>query len=106
MAKAKSVESGKTKIRPLGEKVLIQRMEAEERTAGGIVLPDTAKEKPKRGVVQAVGDGKLLDTGERSKIQVEKGNQVIFSSYAGTEIKIDGEEYLIIDENDILAIVG
>ncbi|HOB75398.1 MAG TPA: co-chaperone GroES [Phycisphaerae bacterium] len=95
----------KVKIRPLGDKVLVKRMEAEEKTAGGIVLPDTAKEKPKRGIVQAVGDGKLLDNGERSKLQVEKGNQVLFSSYAGTEIKVDGEEYLIIDENDILAIV-
>jgi len=95
----------KVKIRPLGDKVLVKRMEAEEKTAGGIVLPDTAKEKPKRGIVQAVGDGKMLDTGERSKLQVEKGNQVLFSSYAGTEIKVDGEELLIIDENDILAIV-
>ena len=95
----------KVKIRPLGDKVLVKRMEAEEKTAGGIVLPDTAKEKPKRGIVQAVGDGKLLDNGERSKLQVEKGPQVRFSSYAGTEIKVDGEEYLIIDENDILAIV-
>jgi len=95
----------KLKIRPLGDKVLVKRMEAEERTAGGIVLPDTAKEKPKRGIVQAVGDGKLLDSGERSQLQVAKGNQVIFSSYSGTEIKVDGEEYLIIDENDILAIV-
>jgi chaperonin GroES len=95
----------KVKIRPLGDKILVKRMEAEEKTAGGIVLPDTAKEKPKRGIVQAVGDGKLLDTGERSKPQVEKGNQVLFSSYSGTEIKVDGEELLIIDENDILAIV-
>lgn len=93
------------KIRPLGDKVLVKRMEAEEKTAGGIVLPDTAKEKPKRGTVQAVGDGKMLDSGKRSELQVKKGNQVLFSSYAGTEIKVDGEEYLIIDENDILAIV-
>ncbi len=95
----------KVKIRPLGDKVLIKRLEAEERTAGGIVLSDTAKEKPKRGIVQAVGDGKLLDSGERSKLQVAKGNQVIFSSYAGTEIKVDGDEYLLIDESEILAIV-
>ncbi|GMV97255.1 MAG: co-chaperone GroES [Phycisphaerae bacterium] len=95
----------KVKIRPLGDKVLVKRMEAEEKTAGGIVLPDTAKEKPKRGVVQAIGDGKMLDSGERSKLQVAKGNQVLFSSYAGTEIKVDGEELLIIDESDILAIV-
>ena len=95
----------KLKIRPLGDKVLVKRLEAEEKTAGGIVLPDTAKEKPKRGTVRAVGEGKLLDSGERSKLQVSKGDQVIFSSYAGTEIKINGEELLIVDENDILAIV-
>ena len=95
----------KLKIRPLGDKVLVKRVAAEKKTAGGIVLPDTAKEKPKRGVVQAVGDGKLLDSGERSKLQVAKGNEVLFSSYAGTEIKVDGEEFLIIDENDILAVV-
>ena len=95
----------KLKIRPLGDKVLVKRVEAEAKTAGGIVLPDSAKEKPKRGIVQAVGDGKLLDSGERSKIQVKKGNEVLFSSYAGTEIKVNGEELLIIDENDILAII-
>ncbi len=95
----------KLKIRPLGDKVLLKRLEAEEKTAGGIVLPDSAKEKPKRGVVQAVGDGKLLDSGERSKLQVDKGNEVLFSSYSGTEIKVDGEELLIIDESDILAVV-
>jgi len=95
----------KLKIRPLGDKVLVKRVEAEEMTAGGIVLPDTAKEKPKRGVVQAVGEGKLLDTGDRSQMQVSKGDEVIFSSYAGTEVKINGDELLIIDENDILAII-
>lgn len=96
----------KLKIRPLGDKVLVKRVEAEERTAGGIVLPDTAKEKPKRGVVRAVGDGKLLDSGERSPLAVKKGDEVLFTSYGGTEIKIDGEEYLIMGEEDILAIVG
>ena len=95
----------KLRIRPLGDKVLVKRIEAESMTAGGIVLPETAKEKPKRGRVQAVGDGKLLDTGERSKLQVKKNDEVIFGSYAGTEIKIDGEEYLILDESDILAVV-
>src|SRR5512134_1698474 len=95
----------KAKIRPLGEKVVVKRLEADEKTAGGIVLPDTAKEKPKRGVVQAVGDGKLLDSGKRSQLQVKKGDQVLFSSYAGTEIKVEGEELLIMDEGDILAIV-
>ncbi len=93
----------KMKIRPLGDKVLVKRIEAEAMTAGGIVLPETAKEKPKRGRVQAVGDGKLLDTGERSKPQLSQGDEVLFTSYAGTEIKVDGEEFLIMDESDILA---
>jgi chaperonin GroES len=96
----------KPKIRPLGDKVLLKRVEAEETTAGGIVLPDTAREKPKRGIVQAVGEGKLLDSGERSEMQVSKGDEVIFSSFAGTDIKVDGDELLILDESDILAIVG
>ncbi len=96
----------KLKIRPLGDKVLVKRVEAEGRTSGGIVLPDTAKEKPKRGVVQAVGDGKLLETGKRSELQVKKGDEVLFTSYGGTEIKIDGEEYLILGEEDILAITS
>lgn len=96
----------KLKIRPLGDKVLVKRMEAESTTAGGIVLPESAKEKPKRGIVQALGDGKLLDSGERSKLQVAKGDEVLFSSYAGTEIKVNGEELLILDESDILAIIG
>lgn len=93
------------KIRPLGEKVLIRRLEAEETTRGGIVLPDTAKEKPQKGTVLAVGDGKLLDDGTRASFQVKKGDQVLFASYAGTEIKIEGEEYLLMDESDILAIL-
>ena len=95
----------KLKIRPLGDKVLVKRLEAEEKTAGGIVLPDTAKEKPKRGTIRSVGGGKLLDSGERSKPQVKKGDEVIFTSYAGTEVKVNGEELLIMDESDILAVV-
>ena len=95
----------KSKIRPLGDKVLIKRIEAEAVTAGGIVLPETAKEKPKRGRVQAVGDGKLLDTGERAKLTVKKGDEVLFTSYAGTEIKVDGDEFMIMDESDILAVL-
>ncbi len=93
----------KIKVRPLGEKVLVKRIEADAMTSGGIILPDSAKEKPKRGRVQAVGDGKLLDTGERSKPQVSKGDEILFTSYAGTEIKINGEEMMIMDESDILA---
>ncbi len=95
----------KVSIRPLGEKVLVMRLEAEARTAGGIVLPDAAKEKPKRGTVLSVGDGRLLDTGKRQPLQVHKGDQVLFSSYAGTEVKVDGEEMIIMDEGDILAIL-
>ena len=95
----------KLNIKPLGDKVIVQRVEAEEKTAGGIALPDTAKEKPKRGVVLAVGNGRLLDDGTRSEMQVKKRDQVLFTSYAGTEIKVDGEEYMIMDESDILGIV-
>jgi len=95
----------KLKIRPLGEKVLIKRLEAEEMTRGGIVLPDSAKEKPRRGTVLAVGDGKVLDDGSRAKFQVSKGDVVLFASYGGTEIKVDGEEYMLMDESDILAIL-
>ncbi len=95
----------KVSIRPLGEKVLVQRLEADEKTAGGIVLPDTAKEKPKRGTVLSVGDGRLLDTGKRQALQVKKGDQVLFTSYAGTEVKVEGEEMIIMDENDILAVL-
>ena len=95
----------KVSIRPLGEKVLVQRLEAEEKTAGGIVLPDTAKEKPKRGTVLSVGDGRLLDTGKRQPLQVKKGDQVLFTSYAGTEVKVEGDEMIIMDENDILAVL-
>ena len=93
------------KIRPLADKVLVERIEAEAKTAGGIVLPDTAKEKPQRGKIIAVGDGKILDDGSRRKLQVKKGDQVLFTSYAGTDIKIDGKEYLIMDESDIMAVI-
>ncbi len=96
----------KVSIRPLGDKVLVKRLEADAVTAGGIVLPDTAKEKPKRGRVQAVGEGKLLNTGERAKLQVTKGDEVLFTSYAGTEVKINGEEFLIMGEEDILAVLS
>jgi chaperonin GroES len=93
------------KIRPLGDKVLVERVEAESKTAGGIVLPDTAKEKPQRGKVVAVGEGKVLENGSRKEIQVKKGDLVLFTSYAGTEVKIDGKEYLIMDESDIMAVI-
>jgi len=93
------------KIRPLADKVLVQRVEAENKTAGGIVLPDTAKEKPQRGKIVNVGEGKVLDDGTRKKMQVKKGDMVLFTSYAGTEVKIDGKEYLIMDESDIMAVI-
>ena len=93
------------KIRPLGDKVIVQRLEAESKTAGGIVLPESAKEKPQRGKIVSVGDGKQLDDGSRAEMSVKKGQEVLFTSYAGTEVKVDGKEYLIIDESDILAIV-
>ena len=93
------------KIRPLSDKVLVERLEAETKTAGGIVLPDSAKEKPQRGKIISVGQGKLLDDGSRSKPQVKKGDEVLFTSYAGSEVKLDGKEYLIMDESDIMAIV-
>ena len=93
------------KLKPIGDKVVVKRLEAEEKTKGGIVLPDTAKEKPKRGKVMAVGAGKTLDSGEISKPSVKKGDEVIFSSFAGTEVTIDGQEYLIMGEEDILAVL-
>ncbi len=93
------------KIRPLADKVLVQRLEAETKTAGGIVLPDTAKEKPQRGKIVNVGQGKVLDDGTVRKPQVKKGDQVLFTSYAGTEVKIGGKEYLIMSESDIMAVV-
>jgi len=93
------------KLRPLGDKVLVQRVEAESKTAGGIVLPDSAKEKPQKGKIIAVGDGKILDDGSLQKPQVKKGDTVLFTSYAGSEIKMDGKEYLIMSESDIMAII-
>lgn len=93
------------KIRPLADKVLVQRLEAEAKTAGGIVLPDSAKEKPQRGKIVSVGKGKVLDDGTTRKLEVKKGDNILFSSYAGTEIKIDGKEYLIISESDIMAVI-
>ena len=95
-----------TKIRPLGDKVLVQRVEAEAKTAGGIVLPDTAKEKPKRGKIVAVGEGRLLEDGKRAQMQVKKGDEVLFTSYAGTDITVGTKEMLIMSEDDILAIIA
>jgi chaperonin GroES len=94
------------KIKPLGDKVLIKRLEAEEKTAGGIVLPDTAKEKPKQGKVVAVGDGRQLESGKKAPFQVSVGDVVLFGSFAGTEVTVEGEEYLLMSEEDILAILS
>ncbi|MFC1587969.1 co-chaperone GroES [Planctomycetota bacterium] len=95
----------KTKIVPLKDHVLVKRLEASDRTKGGIYLPETAKEKPKEGKIMAVGPGRFNDKGERVPMQVKKGNRVIFASYAGTDIKVDSEDYLILTEDDILAVI-
>ncbi|KXS42209.1 MULTISPECIES: co-chaperone GroES [unclassified Candidatus Frackibacter] len=93
-------------IKPLGDRVVVQALEAkEETTESGIVLPDSAKEKPQEGKVVAVGEGKKLDSGERLELDVSEGDKVVYGKYAGTEIEFDGEEYLVISEKDILAIV-
>ncbi len=93
------------KIEPLGENVVIQRLAAEEKTAGGIVLPEGAREKPQQGRVLSVGDGRLLPDGGRAAPQVSEGDRVLFSSYAGSEVLVDGEELLIMSESDILAVL-
>ena len=93
------------KIKPLGDRVLIKALEREEKTKSGIVLPDTAKEKPQAGRVLAVGSGKTLDNGTKVALEVQVGQKVIFSKYAGTEVKLDGEEMMILNERDILAVV-
>jgi chaperonin GroES len=92
-------------VKPLDDRVLVKQNEAEEKTAGGIVLPDTAKEKPQRGTVIAVGPGKLLDSGKRGEMGLKKGDEVFYGKYTGTEIKIDGDEYVILRETDVLAII-
>lgn len=93
------------KVVPLGDKIVVKRMEAETKTAGGIVLPDSAKEKPQQGRVLSVGDGRLLKSGERAKCQVQEGDRVLFTTWAGTEIKVAGSEVLILKEEDILAVM-
>lgn len=92
-------------IKPLGERVVIEVSESDVKTASGIVLPDTAKEKPQEGVVVAVGAGKLLDNGTRAEMEVKAGDKILFSKYSGTEVKADGKDYLIIRESDILAVL-
>jgi len=92
-------------IRPLGDRVVVKPLEAEETTKGGIILPDTAKEKPQKGKVLSVGSGRILDNGTRVPLDVRDGDIVIYSKYGGTEVKIEGEEYLIVSERDILGVV-
>jgi chaperonin GroES len=93
------------KIEPIGDRLVVQIEESEEKTKSGIVLPDTAKEKPQKGKVVAVGSGRMLDSGKKVPLEVKKGDIVIFSKYAGTEVKLEEEKYLILSENDILAIL-
>lgn len=104
-ATKKTAKKRKTKIQPLGERVLIEREESEATTAGGIVLPDSAQDKPARGTVVAVGDGRLLDDGTRGELQVKTGDRVLFSSYAGETFKVDDDEFLLMREDDILAVI-
>ena len=94
-----------TKLRPLGDKVLVKRVEAESQTASGIFLPESAKEKPQEATVVAVGDGRVLDSGERADFQVKKGDKVLIGKWGGTEVKLDEKEMLIMDESDILGIL-
>ena len=94
------------KFRPLYDRVLVKRVQADDKTKGGIILPDSAKEKPREGVVMAVGLGKLLDNGERQSLSVKKKDRVLFSSYAGSEIKLNDEEMMILGEDEILAIIN
>ncbi|EKN71456.1 co-chaperonin GroES [Neobacillus bataviensis LMG 21833] len=93
-------------LRPLGDRIVIELVESEEKTASGIVLPDSAKEKPQEGKVVAVGTGRVLESGERVALEVAVGDRIIFSKYAGTEVKYEGVEYLLLRENDILAVIA
>jgi chaperonin GroES len=94
------------KVIPLNDKIVVERLAADDKTSGGIILPDTAKEKPKQGKVLAMGEGKPLENGKRAGFQVKVNDRVLFTSYAGTEVTVDGKEYLILTEDDILAVVA
>lgn len=98
-------KKAKVTLQPLGDKVVVEREESQDRTAGGIVLPDSAKDKPSRGTIVAIGTGKLLDDGTRGSLQVKKGDRVLFTSYAPETITIDDEEFLLMSESDILAVI-
>ena len=105
MATATKKQS-KIRLQPMGERIVVKRVESEETTAGGIVLPDSAREKPARGTVVAVGSGRLLDDGSRAESQLSNGDFVLFSSYAGEQVEIDDVEYLLMREDDVLAVIG
>ena len=92
-------------LKPLGDRIVVKVISHEEKTKGGIVLPDTAKEKPAEGEVMAIGTGKVLENGQKLPLEVKVGDRIIFSKYAGTEVKLDGEEYVIFSERDVLAII-
>jgi chaperonin GroES len=96
---------GKMKIRPLQDRIIVKRIEEEEKTKGGIIIPDTAKEKPMEGKVVAVGKGKVMEDGKLHPVDVKVGDRILFGKYAGTEVKIDGEEHLIMREDDILGVI-
>ncbi|MCS7217415.1 MAG: co-chaperone GroES [Thermus sp.] len=96
----------KTVIKPLGDRVVVKRIEEEPKTKGGIVLPDTAKEKPQKGKVIAVGSGRILENGQKVPLEVKEGDIVVFAKYGGTEIEIEGEEYVILSERDLLAVLS
>ena len=94
------------KFRPLHDRVVVKRIDAEEKTAGGIIIPDTAQEKPQQGEVMAVGPGKLSEEGKRIDMELKVGDKVLYGKYSGTEVTLDDEEYLIIKESDVLAVIG
>lgn len=95
----------KCKIRPLGDRLVVRRLTEEEKTKGGIIIPDSAKEKPQEGEVIAVGNGKVLDSGKVQTLDVKAGDKILFSKYSGTEVKMDGEEWLVVREDDVLGVV-
>ncbi len=96
----------KLQIKPLQDRVIVKRLSGEEKTKGGIIIPDTAKEKPHEGEVMAVGNGKILENGNKQPLDVKVGDKILFSKYSGTEVKIEGEEFMIMREDDILGIIG
>jgi chaperonin GroES len=103
--KTKPKTKSKIKLQPLGDRVVVRREDSEETTAGGIVLPDSAQDKPARGTIISIGDGRLLDDGSRGDFQVKKGDRVIFTSYAGEAVNVDDDEFLLMREDDILAVI-